>query len=71
MNIKGIYKYVSMAKFLPDFCGIEYTNMIRHKMRGMDGNGKKIGFTKDEKIKIQNGRIALNKYLKTLIELDD
>ena len=42
--------------------------MVRHKMRGIDGNGNKIGFTKDEKIKIRKGRIALNKYLSKVLK---
>jgi len=68
MDIKAVKKYISLRQFLPDFCGIECTNMVRHKMRGIDGNGNKIGFTKDEKIKIRKGRIALNKYLSKVLK---
>ena len=63
MDIREVMKYVSMRQFLPTFCGIKYTSMTLHKLRGIDGNGKKIGFTKDEKIKIMRGRIALNKHI--------
>jgi len=42
--------------------------MISHKIRGIDGNRKPISFTKAEKLKIQQGRIKLNKYLQNVLK---
>lgn len=63
MNIQEIMKYVSMRRFLPDFCNIEYTTDIRLKMRGKDRNNKKISFSDEEIERINKGRIALNKHI--------
>lgn len=68
MDIKEVMNYISMRKFLPKFCGMEYTMMVRHKMRGKDGHNRPIEFTKQEKEKIRKGRILLNKHIKNCLK---
>lgn len=52
---KRYFKYIKAIHFLPDYCGITHTPYVQHKIRGIDGNGKEIEFTDDEKKKIRAG----------------
>src|SRR5689334_12208831 len=58
----NFFDYIKPTNFLPRFCGIEITAMVRHKMRGIDGNGKPIDFTAAEKKKINQGVAQFAKY---------
>jgi hypothetical protein len=55
MEIATIKNYIRLKLFFEDFCGIEYTSHIRHKMRGKDSAGNKIKFTDAEEKAIRKG----------------
>ena len=57
--MKEIFKYVKATTFLPTYCGMKLTPMIKHKMRGKDGNGKPIDFTDQERAAIYRGFKAM------------
>lgn len=66
MNIEKLQKVVSMRAFIPEYVDstvIKYDSSTRHKMRGIDGNGKPISFSPEEKLAIRNG---LKKFLKEI-----
>lgn len=55
MEIATIKNYIRLKLFFEDYCGINYTSHIRHKMRGKDSAGNKIGFTTEEEKAIRKG----------------
>lgn len=56
-----IFKYVKAASFIPAFTDIKFTAMVKHKLRGKDGNGNPTDFSEEEKQQIREG---LKKMLK-------
>jgi hypothetical protein len=60
MNIKLIKKFVKLNHFFEQYCGIKYSSITRHKMRGKDSANKPLTFTDQEKRAIKKGWRMLN-----------
>lgn len=50
VEIKEILQHLNAAKFFKEY--LPHIKMYKHKMRGIDGNGKKIDFSEKEKKEI-------------------
>ena len=60
--MKQVFRFISAKNFFPEYApGV--TNFT-HKNRGIDGNGKEIAFTPDDKKAIKSG---IKKLMKDLI----
>ena len=59
-----IFKYIKAARFFPDYC--PSVKNWKHKLRGKDGNGKDLHFSKSELKEINAGVNKLFKELKTI-----
>jgi len=64
--MKQIFQYISAKSFFQDYAP-EVKNYT-HKMRGVDGNGKEIEFTKDDKKAIRAGIRKMSKELAGLVK---
>lgn len=64
--MKEILKYISATNFFPDYAP-EVKNYT-HKMRGVDGNGKQIEFSKEDKKAIKAGIRQMAKELVSQIK---
>lgn len=56
-----IFQYIKAAKFFPKYC--PSVRNWKHKLRGVDGNGKEISFNDAEKKLIKEGLKRLFKDL--------
>ena len=61
--MKQIFKYISASNFFPEYAP-EVKNYT-HKNRGVDGNGKEIEFSPDDKKAIKKG---IRNLMKDLLE---
>ena len=52
-DMKQILKYLSASNFFTDYA--KSVKNVKHKMRGIDGNGKPIEFTEEDKKQIKAG----------------
>lgn len=64
--MKQIFQYISAKSFFPEYAP-EVKNYT-HKMRGIDGNGKEIEFTKEDKKAIKSGIRKMTKDLAGLVK---
>jgi hypothetical protein len=55
MDITQLKKYIKLKYFFEDYCKIDYTSHIRHKMRGKDSSGRPLKFTDAEEKAIRKG----------------
>lgn len=64
--MKQIFDYISAKRFFVEFAP-EVKNYT-HKMRGIDGNGKEIGFSAEDKKAIKAGLRAMMKSLVSQVQ---
>ena len=66
MGMKEILKYISAKHFFADYA--KDVKNFTHKMRGIDGNGKPIEFTPDDKKAIIAGLKQMAKDISTQLK---
>jgi hypothetical protein len=55
MDIELLKTFVKLNHFFEQYCGIKYSSITRHKMRGRDSANKPLTFTDQEKKAIKKG----------------
>lgn len=55
MDIELLKTFVKLNHFFEQYCGIKYSSITRHKMRGLDSANKPLAFTDQEKKAIKKG----------------
>lgn len=64
--MKKVFQYIAAKYFFPDYAP-EVKNYT-HKMRGLDGNGKEIEFTAEDKKAVKAGIKKMAKELVVMVK---